>query len=172
MPQVPLLFPFYHQKTESAGDWATSEFRFCLTLHTLWVPPPSLSHINYQIQKKKGSYAPRCWHRLPLHCPYNVHFLSEDGSSLLYPYCKTRQNNLFHPTILLLYKLLEWMCITYLFIDSENFTSRMGPQRAFDGTPSLRRKPGSVTNAVTLEGGAPERSRGGAGSAALSYSWL
>lgn len=67
--------------------------------HTLWVPH-SLSLTSSTKFKEKeimGSFLMLT--RVSLHCPYNVHFLSEGGNCQLYPFWKTKQS--LHPTILL-----------------------------------------------------------------------
>lgn len=75
MPQVPFYFHFTIERLESAGDWATLEFRFCLTLKHTVSSLLSLSHIIYQIQRK-GSYefpgADTGFLAPPLQCPFPI----------------------------------------------------------------------------------------------------
>lgn len=152
MPQVPLLFPFYHRKTGLCWWLGHIWIQILPHSYTHCLTPLSVSH-HLPNSKKRKLWASWCWHQLP--CTTLITSISYQKGEILYFIPSVKQDKTaLPPHYSLLYELLEWMCITYLFIDSENFTTNGTSEGIWLDSLSLRRKPGR-TNAVTLQGHAP-----------------
>lgn len=85
---------------------------FASLLHTLSHPSLCLTSSTKFKEKEVMSFLVRT--PASLHRPYNVHFLSEGGNSLLYPYCKTRQNSSSTPLFFTLW--ITWMNVHNILI--------------------------------------------------------
>lgn len=127
-------FHFTIKRLESAGDWATSEFRFCLTLHTLVSSSPiSVSH-QLPNSKKRKLCASWCWHWLP--CTALTMSISYQKTEVLYFIPIVKQDKTTLPPHYSFTLQITWMnvhnILIYRFRELHHVN---GPQRAFDGTP-------------------------------------